>query len=332
MVRAFIPVAGVGTRLKPHTYTQPKGLIQVAGKPILGHIIDHLKQAGIRDIVFIIGYLGNKIEEYVLRHHPDIDAHFVLQADGRGTAHALWMARDLIPEQDPLLIIFGDTIIEADLYEILKYPGTILGVKKVDDPRLFGVAELDDKGTIIRVVEKPAIPKSNLALIGMYRIAESALFKRSLEEMIEEGSQRQNEFHLTEVLMRMIQAGARMKTFDVKNWFDCGRKDILLQTNAKLLKTSTYPKAVQEEYDRVILIPPVYIGPNCRISNSIIGPNVSIGESSEVSSAIIQNSIIGSNSHIEMAGLSASVIGNDSTLKGVGLSLNLGDSTEINIG
>lgn len=332
MVRAFIPVAGAGTRLKPHTYTQPKGLIQVAGKPILGHIIDHLKEAGIRDIVFIIGYLGNKIEEYVLRHHPDIEAHFVVQPDGKGTAHALWMARDLIPEHDPLLIIFGDTIIDANLSEILKQPGSVLGVKKVDDPRFFGVAELKEDGSILRLVEKPAIPKSNLALIGMYRIAESQLFRKSLEELISEGSHRPSEFHLTEVLMRMIQSGAVMRTFDVKNWFDCGRKDILLQTNAKLLKTSVYARPVQEDYERVILIPPVYIGPNCKISNSIIGPNVSIGESSHVASAIIQNSIIGSNSHIETATLDASVIGNDSTLKGVGLSLNLGDSTEINIG
>lgn len=331
-MRAFIPVAGVGSKLKPHTYTQPKALIHVAGKPILGHIIDKLRQSGIREIVFIIGYMGNKIREYVEHEHSDIQSFFVLQSDGLGTAHALWLASDLIPESDPILIIFGDTIVEADFRPILEADESLLGVKKVDDPRLFGVAELDDRGFIQKLLEKPAIPKSNLALIGMYKIAESQAFKNALGELVNAGKDSRKEFHLTEVLMQMIQSGIEMRTFNAKNWFDCGKKDILLQTNAKLLKSGQYQKPEASQYGNTIIIPPVYIGNNCEISNSVIGPDVSIGDNTRITYSIIKRSIIGSQSAIEMANMDQSVIGNHSSLKGVGLSLNLGDSTEINIG
>jgi glucose-1-phosphate thymidylyltransferase len=331
-MRAFIPVAGVGSKLKPHTYTQPKALIHVAGKPILGHIIDKLKQSGIHDIVFIIGYMGDKIQRYVEHEHTDITATFVLQSDGLGTAHALWLAKEMIPENEAFLIIFGDTIVEADFTPILEAKESLLGVKKVDDPRLFGVAELDDRGVIKNLVEKPSIPKSNLALIGMYKISESDLFKKALVQIHEQGFDGKKEFHLTEVLMQLVKSGVRMRTFNARNWFDCGKKDILLETNAKLLKTGGYKLPDQKAYLNAILIPPVYIGEGCDISDSVIGPNVSIGDHTKITYSIIKNSIIGSQSSIEMAAMDHSVIGNHSSLKGVGLSLNLGDSTEINLG
>lgn len=330
-MKAIIPVAGLGSRLRPHTHTQPKSLIPVAGKPILAHIVDDLIEQGFNEFIFIIGYLGDKIEKYIHKHYPEIKPYFVVQTKGKGTAHAIWLARELINEDDLIFIVFGDTIFKADLGPILKSEHTSLGVKKVEDPRQFGVAELDDDGYVVKLVEKPAIPKSNLALIGVYKIGNTALFKNSLNYVIDNDIKSHGEYHLTDVLMEMFKSGEQITPFNVESWFDCGKKDILLETNAILLKMGEYKPAKSENYDNTIIVDPVFIGENVKVSNSIIGPNVSIGDNTTVEYSIIKNSIIGSYTHLDTANLDKSVVGNDSMLKGTSLSLNLGDNTEIKI-
>ncbi len=329
-MKAVIPVAGIGTRLRPHTHTQPKALIPIAGKPIIGHIIDTLVQAGIKEYVFIIGYMGDKIENYITKNYPNINSHFVIQTTGKGTGHAIWLAKEQL-QNDELLIVLGDTIADVNIGKLIAQPQTTLCVKKVDDPRLFGVAEMNDNGTIKRLVEKPTIPKSNLALVGIYRIKESAKLFEAIEYNIQEKITTQNEYHLTDALMRMIETGVEMLTVDVDNWFDCGKKEILLDTNATLLKRLSYDTS-KYKFENTIIIPPVFIGENCNISNSIIGPNVSVGEHAILNYAILKDSIIGPYAQIEYAILDRSVIGNDALLKGMKQSLNIGDSTEINFG
>lgn len=330
-MKAIIPVAGLGSKLRPHTHTQPKSLIPVAGKPILAHIVDDLIDQGFTEFIFIIGYLGDKIEKYITNNYPDIKPYFVVQTKGKGTAHAIWLAQELIHEDDLIFIVFGDTIFKADLAPILETDYTSLGVKKVDDPREFGVAELDEDGSVTKLVEKPSIPKSNLALIGIYKIGNTALFKNSLDYVIDNEIRSHGEFHLTDVLMEMYKSGEQISTFTVESWFDCGKKDILLDTNAILLKIGDYKAAVSSNYDNTIIVEPVFIGENVNVSNSIIGPNVSIGDNTTVEYSIIKNSIIGSYTHLDTANLDRSVVGNDSLLKGTSLSLNLGDNTEIKI-
>ncbi len=329
-MKALIPVAGIGSRLRPHTHTQPKSLIPVAGKPILAHIVDSLIEVGIDEFIFIIGYLGDKIEQYISINYPNIKSYFVVQTDGKGTGHALWLAKDLLKDESPVLIIFGDTIVQADLHKITGSPTTLLGVKRVDDPREFGVAEIDDSGQIKKLVEKPTIPKSNLALVGVYKICETRQLKAALCYNIEHNIITRGEYQLTDALMHMIDNGVKMYAQNVEGWFDCGKKDILLETNAILLKREGYEPASSAQYNSTIIIDPVYIGKGSKISNSIIGPNVSIGDDVIVDYSIIKNSIIGPHSHLENANLDNSVIGNDASLKGVSLNLNLGDSTEIN--
>lgn len=330
-LKAIIPVAGLGSRLRPHTHTQPKSLIPVAGKPILAHIVDDLIEQGFEEFVFIIGYLGDKIEKYITQNYPNIKPFFVVQTKGKGTAHAIWLAKDLIQEEDTIFIVFGDTIFKADLTEILSNNITSLGVKKVEDPRQFGVAELSEDGWVKKLVEKPSIPKSNLALIGIYKIGNTALFKNSLNYVIDNEIKSHGEYHLTDVLMEMYQSGEQISTFSVESWFDCGKKDILLETNAILLKLGDYAAARSEQYDNTIIVEPVYIGENVKVSNSIIGPNVSIGDNTNIQYSIIKDSIIGSYTQLDTANLNKSVVGNDSLLKGTSLSLNLGDNTEIKI-
>jgi glucose-1-phosphate thymidylyltransferase len=327
-MKAIIPVAGIGTRLRPHTHTQPKALIPIAGKPILAHIIDALIEVGIQEFVFIIGYMGDKIENYITSTYPQIHTDFVIQTTGRGTGHAIGLTKQLINNEE-LLIVLGDTIADVNLAELLKTETTTLCVKKVEDPRLFGVAEMNTDGTIKRLIEKPIIPKSNMALVGIYRIKETEELFKAIEYNITHKITTQNEYHLTDALMRMIDQGVIMKTVDVDNWFDCGKKEILLDTNATLLKRLNYD-TTEYNFKNTIIIPPVFIGENCTINQCIIGPNVSVGDNAILNYAVIKDSIIGPYAQIEYTILDRSLVGNDAVFIGMKQSLNIGDSTEIN--
>jgi glucose-1-phosphate thymidylyltransferase len=326
-MKAIIPVAGIGSRLRPHTHTQPKALVPVAGKPILGHIIDSLKEVGINEFIFVIGYLGDKIQSYVIEKYPELNKHFVVQAQKEGIGHAIWTAKEFVDANDQLLIVLGDTIFDVHLNEFINLPFSAIGVKKVEDPRNFGVVETDDEGFITRLVEKPIIPKSNMAMVGLYKIKEGKLLMNTLDENIKNNLRTYNEFQLTDALMHMVEKGAKIKSFKVEEWYDCGKKEVLLATNAMLLSRQDLKESYA--FNNTIIIPPVSIAANCRIQNSIIGPNVSIGENTYVDHSILENSIIGSFSQLEDVVLQDSLVGSDASLKGLSQSLNLGDSTEI---
>jgi glucose-1-phosphate thymidylyltransferase len=330
-MKAIIPVAGAGTKLRPHTYTQPKALIPLAGKTILSIIIDQLREAGINEFVFIIGYLGEKIQDYVKVKYPTITAHFINQSERSGIGHAVSLTQQIIGD-DEIIIVLGDTIAEYDLVEVLKSPHSMLGVKKVDDPRNFGVAEIGEDGFITRVVEKPSIPKSNMALIGVYKIKETNFLFTCLHKIIENDFKKYDEFNLTDALECMIQNGAKFQSFKVQNWFDCGKKETLLESNATLLKKFGGNVSEKHTYENTIIIPPVTIGEGCVIINSVIGPNVAIGEHTILNHAIIKDSIIGSYSNLYEIVLNNSLIGSDAEVKGVNRSLNIGDNTAIDLG
>jgi glucose-1-phosphate thymidylyltransferase len=328
-VKVIIPVAGVGSKLRPHTHTQPKSLIPVAGKPILAHIIDYLHGLGFDEFIFVIGYMGEKIEDFIQQRYPNIKTEFLVQSKGKGTAYAIWTARESIKDNDEVFIVFGDTIFKADMETVLQSETSMLGTKKVDDPRNFGVVEVDDNGSIKRLEEKPKMAVSNLALIGAYKIRNTDLMVDCLRQIIEESDAKDGEYHLTDALNLMINRGETMKTFPVTNWFDCGKKDILLETNAILLKEQKEKNGKNVTIQDSILIEPVFIGGNCVIKNSILGPNVSIGDDAIVDYTIIKNSIVGPHSELQNANLIDSIIGSDSSLKGNVQTLNIGDSTEI---
>jgi glucose-1-phosphate thymidylyltransferase len=330
-MKAIIPVAGAGTKLRPHTYTQPKALIPLAGKTILSIIIDQLNEAGIKDFIFIIGYLGDKIQDYVQSNYPGLNCHFVTQGDRQGIGHAINLTKEIVGD-DEILIVLGDTIAEYDVREVLNSPYSMLGVKKVDDPRNFGVAEIEDDGFVSRVVEKPAIPKSNMALVGVYKIRETGPLFSCLHKIIENNQKKYEEFSLTDALECMIQQGSKFKYFKVPHWFDCGKKESLLQSNAILLKKFGGTSVTTDAYQNTILIPPVSIGDGCLIKNSVIGPNVAIGENTIVNHAIIKDSIIGSYSNLHEIVLNNSLIGSDAEVKGVSRNLNIGDNTAIDLG
>ncbi len=330
-MKAIIPVAGAGTKLRPHTYTQPKALIPLAGKTILSIIVDQLREAGIHEFIFIIGYLGDKIQDYVNTKYPDLQCHFITQGERHGTGHAINLTKDIVGD-DEVMIILGDTIAEYDVRAILETPHSMLGVKKVDDPRNFGVAEIDETGFITRVVEKPAIPKSNMALVGVYKIKETNFLFNCLDKIIENNLKKYDEFSLTDALECMITQGAKFQSFKVTHWFDCGKKDSLIESNAILLKKFADKQPYSNTFQNTIIIPPVSIGTGCIIKNSIIGPNVAIGEHTIIGNALIKDSIIGSYSNLSEIVLNNSLIGSDAEVKGVSRNLNIGDNTAIDLG
>jgi len=330
-MKAVIPVAGAGTKLRPHTYTQPKALIPVAGKTILSHIVDQLQAAGINEFIFIVGYLGEKIQDYVKQTYPHLITHFVFQNERQGTGHAVELTKQLIGSE-PIFVALGDTICEFDIKEIIASPVSMIGVHKVDDPRDFGVASMDEEGFIEHLVEKPAIPKSNMALAGLYKIIETDILFQCLQQLFIENITTRGEYNLTDALACMLQKGIRFKSFKVANWFDCGKKESILETNATLLKKMGGNVPAAHDYKDTIIIHPVSIAEGCTISNTIIGPNVAIGPNTTITQSIIRDSIVGGFTHLHEVVLDNSLIGSDASVKGLSRSLNIGDNTEIDFG
>ena len=324
-MRAIIPVAGFGTRLKPHTSTHPKVLLHVGGKPIIAHIIERLLEEDVNEATFVVGYLGERIEEYITKTYPNLNAEYVEQKELLGLAHAIYQAAPTF-NNDEILIILGDTVFDVDLSQISKLETSSLGVKEVDDPRRFGVAELEE-GLITKLVEKPENPSTNLALVGLYYIKNSGLLTESIEELMQRDIKTKNEFQLTDALQLMIDKGEYISTFPVEGWYDCGKPETLLSTNKFILSQN----GLDIEIDSVVINQPVYISPTAEIKNSVIGPFVSIGDNCEVLDSIIKNSIINKNSKVKRMLLTDSIIGADAKIKGSLHKMNVGDSIELEL-
>lgn len=322
-MKVIIPLAGLGTRLRPQTHSKPKPLVNVGGHPVLGHVLDLLAGIEVEQYIFITGYLGEQIEEYV-NNRGNIPAVFVEQKERRGQSHAISLAREYIDSD--IFILFVDTLFEYPIPKLLKMggDGTIL-VKQVEDPRQFGVA-LIEGDRITRLVEKPSEPVSNLAVIGAYYIRNYGLFKDCLDEQLTSGRMTKGEFYLADCLQMMIDRGARLNADTVGVWLDCGSPESLLVANRHLLKKSHY---VGGKVEHSILTPPVYIADSAVVRDSVIGPFVSVAGGAEIESSIIHDTIISEGARIQKAHLSESVIGKDAYVVGMSVRLNVGDNSAI---
>jgi glucose-1-phosphate thymidylyltransferase len=325
-VKAIIPVAGFGRRLRPHTHTQPKALMHVAGRPILGHILDELVQAGVDEVVLVVGYLGEKIEEYVRARYA-IPIHFVEQAEPLGNGHAIYVAREHL-DGDGVLILFGDTIIKADLPRVLALRESAIGVQEVSDPRRFGVVEFEGD-RVRRLVEKPEIPPSNLAVVGVYLIRTPGLLRQSLERMVAERRQTRGEYWLADALQMMVDAGEPMRVFHTSGWYDCGTAEALLEANRELLAAEP---AVPTTLTGSVVLGPSFVDPSARIEGSVLGPFVSIAEGARVTNSVIRDSIVNAGAHLDGVLLEHSIIGENASVVGRAARINLGDSSEIEVG
>jgi glucose-1-phosphate thymidylyltransferase len=303
-------------------------MVNVAGKPILGHILDQLIGTNVEEIIFITGYLGHQIEDYVKKVYPQFSARYLEQKEMLGQAHAVQMAKEYIDGE--VLIIFGDTISEADYTQLETLPSDgVLYVHEVEDPARFGVVELNREGYINRLVEKPTSYVSNLAVIGVYYFKDGPWLIRSIDQLIEVGRKTGGEFYLADAIQLMIKDGAKLNAVTVEVWEDCGKIDALLQTNRYLLAKNQTKD--HQQFPDSIVVPPVFIGPNVSLSRSIVGPNVSVAEGANIADSIVRNSIINEMAHIANANLMESVIGSNATVNGSSHRLNMGDNSEIDL-
>ena len=326
-MKVVIPLAGFGTRLRPHTYTKPKPLVNVAGKPVLGHILDKLLGLDIEEIVFITGYLGDQIEEYVQQNY-DFPSQFVEQEELLGQAHAIWLARQYL--QGPVLIIFVDTIFEADLSQLPNLEAdAAVYVKEVDDPRRFGVVMLEN-GNIVRLVEKPDSMEHRLAVIGVYWLREGRELTDAIEELMAKDIKTQGEYYLADAFQVMIDRGFRFTALPVEVWEDCGKPETVLHTNRYLLDHGHANQPV-DNVSRSVIIPPVNVAPSAHIEHSVVGPYVTIAANAVVKNSIVRDSIIDEETTIENFVLSNSLIGKQALVRGGYRRLNVGDSSQVDL-
>jgi glucose-1-phosphate thymidylyltransferase len=302
----------------------PKVLMSVAGKPMISHILDSLVEAGVEDVVFIIGHMGAEVREFVERNY-NFNARFVVQSERKGLGHAVYVARDLTPS-GPLLIVLGDTLFRADLGKVLRSPVSLIAVKETDDPKRFGIVKLDG-AKVVGIVEKPADPPSNLAVIGIYYLTDSEVLFDCLEHIVSQDLKTKGEYQLTDALALMTDRGERLEVFTVDGWYDCGKKETLLETNKELLDLEAEPV----EIDGVVVLQPVAIHPDAQIVNSVVGPYVSVDRGARIRNSVVRNSILEEDSSVEDAVLEGSLIGKKCSVKGRARNLNIGDSCEADL-
>jgi glucose-1-phosphate thymidylyltransferase len=323
-MKIVVPVAGSGTRLRPHTYSQPKSLLFVGGKPMLAHVLDPIVKLDPEEVIFVIGYRGDQIREYV-RENYSFPATFVTQDKLLGLGYALYLAANEIADGD-MLVILGDTIVGSDLERFVKAGDNVLGVLPVEDPERFGIVTVEN-GRVTKLVEKPSQAHSNLAIIGLYYFKDVAPIKAALAGNVLSGRTTRGEIQFTDALQIMLEEGYEFVTSQVEEWFDCGKKETMLSTNRHIVaKAGNNPNL-----PGCTIIPPVYIDPSARIERSRIGPSVSIAENTVIRDSELQNCIVGRNSTIIGSVLTDSLIGNEVELKGGRLTANLGDSSELEL-
>ena len=325
-MKVVIPLAGFGKRMRPHTYTKPKPLINVAGKPVLGHILDKLVGLDIEEVILIVGWLGEQIESYVEANY-DFPTRYFEQKELRGQAHALHLASE--HSEGPLLIIFVDTLFEADLAELYQTSADgIVYVKEVEDPRRFGVVVLED-GQVRELVEKPASFDNRLAVIGLYFVKDGAFLMSCIEELLAKDIQTKGEYYLADALQLMIDRGALIETRTVDVWEDCGKPETVLHTNRFLLDNGRAHKGQTEDS---IVLAPVFIADTAQVRNSIVGPYVTIADGAVVVNSVVRDSIVDESATIRDAMLASSLVGRNAVVRGTFSRLNVGDSSQIDIG
>ncbi len=329
-MKIVIPTAGLGTRLRPHTWSKPKPLVSAAGKPVLGHVLDMFGDLSqIDEAVFIIGYLGEQIKDYVGSAYPDLNARYVIQQEMLGQSHAIWLARAGL--EGPMVMAFVDTLIEADLSGLDKEQAdAVAWVKEVDDPRRSGVASVGEDGWVTRIVEKPQDMSNNLAVVGFYYFKQAERLIAAIEAQMEGGEKLGGEYYLADAINIMLEDGLRMRVEPVEVWEDCGKPGPLLDTNRYLLQHGR-DNSNEAERAGVEIVPPVYIAPSAQVSDSSIGPHVSIGEDCVVEGSQLRDSIIEAGTTLSSVELERSVIGRDVRMEGAKGKFNVGDSSEIEV-
>ena len=335
-LKIFIPMAGWGTRMRPHTHSKPKPLVSVAGKTSLEHLMDMFKTlpdpANV-EYIFIVGpFLGElQIPAFIKENYPNLNAHYVVQHEMKGQSHALWLGREHL--HGPMLICFSDTLMETDLSFLARETAdSVAWVMPVPDPRRFGVAEVGKDGWVTRFIEKPQSMENNLVVVGCYYFKSAEKLLAAIEEQMQRGIMLKGEYFLTDTISVMIEHGAQVRVNEIHTWLDTGTIEATLDTN-KLLLDKLGSKVQKFNGSNVKIIEPVAIHETAEISDSKIGPHASIGANCKISNSNIAESVIEAGSEIKDAALNKSLIGRQAKVKGRGdgnvIQLNVGDNSEV---
>ncbi len=331
-LKIVIPMAGFGTRLRPHTWSRPKQLMSLAGKTVLEHVLKQFDSLPVGldiEYIFIVGYLGEKVEAFMKKNHPDLKVRYIVQAEMRGQSHAIYLAKDYL--SGPMLMVFADTLIETDLAALGQDEiDAIAWVKPVPDPRRFGVTEIGANGLVQRLIEKPKEMHNNLAIVGFYYFKQSEDLISAIETQIEKDVQLKGEYFLADAVNIMLQKGTQMRTQRVDVWLDAGTPEAVLETNHYLLEHGCDNTAEAGQRLGVTLVSPSFVHPEANVQNSVIGPYTSIGAGCQVNNAIIAESILEDGSQVANIILENSLIGQNAMVNGCPNSLNVGDNSTIN--
>lgn len=336
--KIVIPMAGWGTRMRPHTYSKPKPLVSVAGKTTLEHLMDMFKtmpNPEKLEYVFILGpFLGEmQIPDFIKEKYPDITAHFIVQHEMKGQSHALWLAREYL--HGPMQMVFSDTLIETDFSFLANETAdSVAWVMPVPDPRRFGVAELGEDGFVKRFIEKPQTIENNLVITGCYYYKEARELISAIEEQMERNVTLKNEYFLADAMSIMIEQGTKIRVHEISTWLDTGTIDATLDTNKILLDRGAANVTKDETRDSVKIIAPSFVHPSAEISEAVIGPHASIGANCKINQAVIQKSVIGEGTEIKRTALANSLVGSNCYVEGQpnkeeAMSLNIGDDSSV---
>lgn len=321
-MKVIIPLAGPGTRMRPHTHTKPKPLLSLAGKPGLSYILDDLKKLDVSEVIFITGHLKEKVEDFIKKNY-DFKCRFIEQKELNGSAGAVLLAEKYVNE--PVLIIFADSVFDIDLSAIDKLKddedGIIWGME-VEDYQRFGVLVTGKDGYLEKMVEKPDKPISKLANIGVYYIKDYKLMFKGIHYLFDNKIKPRGEYFLPDAFDYMIQKRAKLLCHKVNAWHDFGKPETMLESNRELLKKDRHKEI---ETENSVIIPPVHIADNVKIKDSVIGPYVTVAKGAEIINSTVKNSVIGENTKLNKADLEESIIGDESQVTGTFKNLNIGD-------
>lgn len=328
-MKLILPVAGFGKRMRPHTWSRPKVLIDVAGKPMLGHVLDQFNDVGLDEVIYITGWLGEQIKPYVEANYPQFGAQFVVQEELVGQSHAIWLARQHI--SGPCFIVFADTIARLDLKQMAASDAdAVLGVWEVEDPRRFGIAFTRPDGTVERCVEKPATADHKLAIMGTYFIREGRDLIAAIEEQMARNQMLKGEFFLADAFNLMLEQGARFTTQQMSVWQDCGMPDAHLDTNRWLLQNNSDNSG--NHGARLVnstVVPPVNLADDVLIENSTVGPYTVVGRGCTVVNSRLEDTIVMADATIRDSQLQRSLVGERAEVMGFSGSLNVGDDSQV---
>lgn len=337
-MKVIILLAGYGTRMRPHTWSRPKALMKVAGNTTIGHLLDLMSDITTEEVIFVVGYRGDQIREWMAENYPHLDARWVVQENAKGQAHAVHLCKEYLEQDGEVVVAFGDGVIKADYGDYHKVAGddadAVLTVKEVEDPRPFGIVKLNEDGFVTEFVEKPETKEHKNAAVGINWFRSSRKLLDAIETILREGRMTKGEYFMADAYQVLLEEGAKMRTMQVDYWLDAGKPGHILETNQKLLAlgNGASTDAIERGYgEGFTVVPPVYIHEDAEIEASVIGPFAHIDAGAKISNAVIRNSIIDPNTEVSDAVLDNALVGEDAQVVGKALKLFVGDKSQVKL-